>query len=128
MKPRSMPKLSSRTLATGARQLVVHEALETMLCAGVRIESLTPSTMIASTSSLGGTVRMTFFAPARRWGSSLARSRRTPVASITTSAPVAAHGRSAGSRWALSGMRRPATTSAPSPQAIGCSKIPITVS
>ena len=30
MMPRSMPKFSWRTLARGARQLVVHEALDTM--------------------------------------------------------------------------------------------------
>jgi len=30
MKPRSMPKASLKTLARGARQFVVHEALEMM--------------------------------------------------------------------------------------------------
>jgi hypothetical protein len=32
MKPRSTPKVSWRTLTTGARQFVVHEALEMMWC------------------------------------------------------------------------------------------------
>ena len=32
MNPRLMPNVSSSTLATGARQFVVHEALEMMWC------------------------------------------------------------------------------------------------
>jgi len=42
MKPLSMPTASLSTLATGARQLVVHEALETILCSGFSLSSLTP--------------------------------------------------------------------------------------
>ena len=34
--PRRIPKRSCNTLATGARQLVVHEALETMWCCSGR--------------------------------------------------------------------------------------------
>ena len=36
MKPSSMPNASSRTLAIGARQLVVQEALETIRCSGLQ--------------------------------------------------------------------------------------------
>merc|ERR1711931_236331 len=35
MRPSSIPNLSSRTLAIGAKQLVVHEALEKTLISGV---------------------------------------------------------------------------------------------
>jgi len=128
MNPRSIPNDSCRTLATGARQFVVHEALETIRASGVSTSSLTPSTTIASTSSFGGTVRITFFAPARRCGSIFARCRKTPVDSITRSTRSSAHGRRPGSRSAVSRIRRPSTSSAPSSQDTGRSKRPITVS
>ncbi len=64
--PCSIPKVSSSTLAIGARQLVVQEALEMILCSGFRSSSLTPRTMVASISSLAGTVRRTCLAPASR--------------------------------------------------------------
>ena len=52
--PLRMVKLSLRTLATGARQLVVQEALEIILClAGSYLSSFTPSTMVMSSSSPG---------------------------------------------------------------------------
>ncbi len=48
------------TLAAGARQLVVQEALEMMLClAGSYLSSFTPSTMVMS-SPLAGAEMMTF--------------------------------------------------------------------
>ena len=42
MKPFSMPTASLSTLATGARQLVVQEALETTLWSLVSLSWLTP--------------------------------------------------------------------------------------
>jgi len=42
MKPRSMPIASFRTLATGARQFVVHEAFEMTRCSEVSFWWLTP--------------------------------------------------------------------------------------
>ena len=59
-----MPKASSRILASGARQLVVQEALETMRCSGLSSPSLTPMTMVASIASLAGTVRITLLGAA----------------------------------------------------------------
>ena len=59
-----MPKFSMRTFATGARQLVVQEALEMMLCFSASYSpSFTPMTMVAS-SPFAGHVMTTFFAPA----------------------------------------------------------------
>ena len=49
MKPSSRPKASSRTLARTARQLVVHDALETTTWrAGSKVSSFTPMTKVAS--------------------------------------------------------------------------------
>ncbi len=73
MNPCSIPNSSSRTIASGARQFVVHEAFETIRWRGVRLASLTPMTIIPSISSFGGTVRMTRFAPAVRCFSSFSR-------------------------------------------------------
>src|SRR5659263_522134 len=67
MNPISMPKLSFRTFATGARQFVVHEALDMHWCSGLSILSFKPTTIIASMASFAGTVRITFFAPFFRW-------------------------------------------------------------
>ena len=62
--PRLMPKLSFNTLATGARQLVVHDAFEMMWwLAWSYLPSLTPRQMVMS-SPLAGAEMMTFLAPA----------------------------------------------------------------
>src|SRR5207302_6401348 len=54
MVPLLMPKASWRTLATGARQLVVQEALEMTWCeAGLKVLSFTPRTKVASGPSAG---------------------------------------------------------------------------
>ena len=109
-----MPKLSSSTLATGARQLVVQEALEMMSCLAVSyISSLTPRQTVMS-GSLAGAEMMTFFAPASRCLAAAARSVKSPVDSITTSTPSSPHGSSAGSLSAVTRTRRPSMTSASS--------------
>ena len=52
MIPFLMPNFSCSTFATGARQLVVHEAFEMIWCfAGSYCSSLTPSTTVTSASS-----------------------------------------------------------------------------
>src|SRR2546428_7313607 len=64
--PLLMPKVSCKTLATGARQFVVHEAFETTLCfAGSYVLSFTPRTKVASGPSAGAAI-ITFFTGARR--------------------------------------------------------------
>ncbi len=64
MKPLTMPKLSSSTLAIGATQLVVQLALLIARggCAASYLSSLTPMTIVMS-SPLAGAEMMTFFAP-----------------------------------------------------------------
>ena len=58
--------MSCSTFATGARQFVVQDALEMMLClAGSYMLSFTPSTMVMS-SFFAGAEMMTFFTVPRR--------------------------------------------------------------
>src|SRR5450756_1007609 len=65
MRPRVMWNLSLTTLAAGARQLVVQEALEITSClAGSYLSSFTPMTIVISSPSAGAEM-MTFFAPPR---------------------------------------------------------------
>ena len=83
----------------GARQLVVHEALETIVCPGRRACSLTPRTTVRS-SSLAGAEISTFCAPADRWAAASSRRVNSPVDSTTISTPASDQGRLAGSRSA----------------------------
>ena len=92
-----MPNDSCSTLATGARQLVVHDAFEMIWCfAGSYLSLLTPSTTVMS-GFLAGAVITTFFAPAVMCFAALSRSVKMPVDSNTTSTPSAFHGSCAGS-------------------------------
>ena len=100
IRPLTMPKLSSSTLAIGATQFVVQEALEMMWCgSGSYASSLTPITIVMS-SSLAGAEMMTFFAPASRCARPRDLVVNRPVDSITTSTPRSRHGSWAGSRSA----------------------------
>ncbi|CAB5040495.1 unannotated protein [freshwater metagenome] len=93
-----MPQLSLRTLAIGARQLVVHDAFEIIWwLAGSYFSWLTPITIVMS-SSLAGAEMMTFFAPDAMCFPASAALVKIPVDSITTSVFSAPHGRFAGSR------------------------------
>src|ERR1035441_8886276 len=66
MVPHTILKLSLMTLAMGARQLVVQDALEITWCfAGSYLSSLTPNTMVMS-SLLAGALMMIFFTGPRR--------------------------------------------------------------
>lgn len=65
MRPSQIPNLSFITLASGAKQLVVHEALETTLAFGSYASKLTPQTYIGA-SALGAEI-MTFLAPPLKW-------------------------------------------------------------
>ncbi len=108
-KPRLMPKVSSRTLATVARQLVVQEALDTSSClTGSYFCSLTPSTTVMS-GSLAGAVMTTFLAPACRCLDEVARSRKIPVDSTTIPTPISPQGSVAGSLAEQTRISRPLT-------------------
>ena len=100
IRPLTMPNSSCSALAIGARQLVVHEALEMTVCASPSYCSwLTPITTVMSSFEAGAEM-ITFFAPASTWARALVASVKKPVDSITTSAPTSAHLRLAGSRSA----------------------------
>ena len=66
MWPRSMPTASFSTFATGARQLVVQDALLTTVCSGRSWSWLTPMTTVRSAPSAGAETS-TRLAPAPRW-------------------------------------------------------------
>src|SRR6185295_17877010 len=66
MSPSSMPKLSSSTLQISAKQLVVHEAFDTIVSVlGLKFFSFTPITRVG-TPSFAGAVMITYLAPAMR--------------------------------------------------------------
>ncbi len=91
-----MPNSSLSTLAIGARQLVVHDALE-MTCGWSASYSswLTPITIVMSSLEAGAEM-ITFLAPASMWACALVASVKKPVDSTTTSAPMSPHFRLAG--------------------------------
>src|SRR5210317_1417727 len=95
-----MPTLSARTLATGARQLVVQDAFDTTSALAVNRLSLTPKTMVWS-AFLHGADTSTFFAPAARCAADASRLLNFPEHSRTISTPCAACGILAGSRSRL---------------------------
>jgi len=66
IKPRTIPKLSSSTLATGARQFVVQLAFEMIRSLFFSTCELTPSTIMFVDLVLAGTVNSTRPAPAVR--------------------------------------------------------------
>jgi hypothetical protein len=93
-----MPTVSFRTFAIGARQFVVQEAFEMIVCfAASYLSSLTPSTIVMS-SPLAGAEMMTFFAPLSACTLALAASVNRPVDSITMSTPRSPQGSLPGSR------------------------------
>ena len=110
-----MPNASCSALTTGARQFVVQDAFETILCSALRMSSFTPSTIVASISSFAGADRRTRFAPAFRCISICSRLRKTPVDSSTTSTPSLPQGSFDGSFSAVTLTSSPSTT-IPSPE------------
>ena len=126
--PRFTPKASWRTFTTGARQLVVHEAFETMWCsAGLYVPSLTPRTTVRSGSFAGAEIT-TFFAPASRCFAAPGRSVNLPVDSTAYSTPSAFQGSSAGSFAASTRIGLPLMTSESAPASTVPAKRPWTES
>src|SRR5206468_12749551 len=110
MNPCLNPKLSMTTLTTGTRQLVVHDALEMMLClAGSYFSLFTPMQMVMS-SSLAGAEITTFLAPAVRCLDALSLSVKRPVLSSTNSTPSSFQGSFSGSLMADTLIGLPLTT------------------
>mmetsp|Transcript_154822 Transcript_154822/g.269540 ORF Transcript_154822/g.269540 Transcript_154822/m.269540 type:complete len:218 (+) Transcript_154822:479-1132(+) len=95
IKPSTNPKLSWMTFASGARQFVVQDALETTVSLGLYSVWFTPTTYMG-TASLGGAEMMTFWAPPLRCNSAFSFAVNTPVDSQTNFAPVSPHGMAVG--------------------------------
>src|ERR1035438_7147668 len=124
MMPLTMPQWASRTLTTGARQLVVQLALEMMLClAGSYLSWLTPSTMVMS-SLLAGAEMMTFLTVAPRCALALVASVKKPVDSTTICAPTEAQSSLAGSRSEKTLIFLPSTEIKSSPWPISFFRLP----
>src|SRR5258707_6368072 len=95
--PFTIPHVSRSTLAVVDRQLVVQEALETMLCFfGSYWSWLIPKLTVTS-GCFAGAEMITFLAPAERCFCAEARSVNRPLHSSTTSTFSAFHGSAAGS-------------------------------
>jgi hypothetical protein len=109
IRPFSIPNASSRTFASGARQFVVQDALEMMVCEPSYASSFTPMTTVRS-GSVAGAEMTTFFAPASRCLLAASRLVNRPVDSTTTSTPRSFQGSSAGSRTARPLKPLPSTT------------------
>src|SRR5579863_7658244 len=123
-----MPKLSRSTLAIGATQFVVQEALEMIVWAsGSYLSSLTPITIVMS-SSLAGAEMMTFFAPASMCARAAGPVVNRPVDSITTSTPRSPHGSLAGSRSARILIDLAPTWMASPDTDTSCGRVPRTLS
>ena len=111
IKPSSMPKFSSMILASGARQLVVHDALETMVSL-VYLSWLTPITYMGA--SADGAEMKTTSAPPFWCAAAFSRVVKMPVDSTTALAPLAPQGMAVGSRSMEMVMGFPSMTSLPS--------------
>ena len=126
--PLRILNLSLITFAGGARQLVVQEALERMLClAGSYIPSFTPNTMVTS-SPLAGAEMMTFFTVPFRCFLASSAFVNNPVDSTTTWAPREVQSSSAGSFILKTLMVLLLTRMQSSPKPTWASKIPNTES
>src|SRR6187551_727652 len=108
MEPCTIVKLSFNTLATGAKQLVVQEALEIMVSVAFNTLSFTPNTTVASTS-VPGAEMMTFLAPAAKCKAAFSLLVNMPVHSYTTSTFNSPQGNLDGSRSAVMRMASPLT-------------------
>src|SRR6516165_9843793 len=94
IRPSTIPNLSCTTLARGAMQPVVQEALETTVSSFRYPSWLTPITNIGA--SFDGAVITTLRAPALRWAPAFSRVVKTPLDSTIYSAPHGAQGISSG--------------------------------
>src|SRR3954453_8872903 len=115
IRPCLIPIESLTTLATGARQFVVHDALEmTSCCDASYLSKFTPRTTVMS-SPLAGAEMTTFLAPPAMCLAAFSRSVKKPVDSMTTSTPRSPHGNAAGSRSASTFSGLPSTSMASAP-------------
>src|SRR6185437_11810450 len=124
MVPDLMVNVSLMTLAIGARQFVVQEALETTWCFdGSYLFSYTPSTIVMS-SFLAGAEIMTFFTVPRRCALAFSASVNLPVDSTTTCAPTDSQFSAAGSFSENTRIDLPFTRMQSPPAWISCLRLP----
>merc|ERR1719333_1955004 len=109
MRPSTMPYSSLMIFASGARQLVVHDALESTLMSLVYVVWFTPMTNIGA--SADGAEMITFLAPPARCIDAFSMTVKMPVDSQTMSAPDSPHGTSFGLRTAKNLIGLPSTMS-----------------
>merc|ERR1719198_1087095 len=107
IRPLTMPYSSWMIFASGARQLVVHEAFDSTVTSLVYLVWLTPMTNIGA--SADGAEMITFLAPPLRCALALSMVVKMPVDSHTMSAPDAPHGTSSGLRTAKNLIALPST-------------------
>mmetsp|Transcript_20560 Transcript_20560/g.51131 ORF Transcript_20560/g.51131 Transcript_20560/m.51131 type:complete len:236 (+) Transcript_20560:233-940(+) len=107
MSPSTMVNLSFKTLARGARQLVVQEAFDKMV-SPLYWSLLTPITNMGASGD--GAEMMTFLAPPSMCKLAFSMVLKIPVDSQTTSAPISPHGIWVGSRSAKNLTRVPSMT------------------
>src|SRR5690606_26146984 len=112
IKASSIPKLSFNTLAIGARQLVVQDALETILSDAFTSLWFTPMTNMGAL--LDGAEITTFLAPPSIWDCAVSKVVKIPVHSATTSAPTSSHFKFFGSLSAVILTVLPFTSKCPS--------------
>src|SRR5206468_11455858 len=102
-----IPNRWCSTLATGARQFVVHEALEMTLCLpGSKARSLTPMQIVTS-ASFDGAEMITCSTLFRRWRDAFSLEVKRPDDSTMISAPTSLQGISAGSGLEKTRISRP---------------------
>mmetsp|Transcript_62525 Transcript_62525/g.152227 ORF Transcript_62525/g.152227 Transcript_62525/m.152227 type:complete len:252 (+) Transcript_62525:475-1230(+) len=97
MRPSTIPNFSSKTLAIGARQLVVHDALEKMSAPAYSVW-LTPMTYMGASAE--GAEMTTFLHPPAKCLEAFSMVVKIPVDSQTTVAPTSPHLISSGLRSA----------------------------
>jgi len=91
------PILSTNTLVSGAKQLVVQEAIEITWSLTCNSASFTLKTIVLVDSSLAGALIITFLAPACTWANASSPLVKRPVDSMTTSIPNLLQGNLLGS-------------------------------
>src|ERR1022692_2745191 len=128
MVPLTILNLSFNTRATGARQLVVHEALEMMLSfAATYLSSFTPITMVMS-SPVAGAEMMTFLTVPFRCSLACSALVNFPVDSITTCTPRELQSSLAGSRSENTRIFLPSTVMESSVAVMSLDRLPRTES
>ena len=90
IKPSAIPKFSCNTLASGAKQFVVHEALDIIFSSALYRWWLTPTTYVG-VFPFDGALMITFYAPPFKCNPAFSSVKNAPVDSQTIEAPGSPH-------------------------------------